>query len=253
MIRGLTSWTLALACGVSMAAHADPDRDAREEAGVREFLERNPDFLLRNPDLVERAMELAREREAQQARVRTGQLLKENAPLLRRLSEQLGEGESKPFIQIFAFTDYECLPCRANEAQLRELLKSQPDIRVVHVPLGILSSASAQASAATLSVSAGQKSLALHRALMKAPLPLDYEAIMKQAADVGIPSRKLAADMRTVRTDEVRSQIRTLSEALGVVATPTYLVGCELVRGPIGPEVISRSRNICAGAGSARN
>jgi hypothetical protein len=243
---------LALMCGMSMTTHADPKRDPQVEAGVREFLERHPDFLLRNPDLVERSMELAREREAQRARVRTGQLLQEHAPLLRHLSRHLGEGAKSPAIQILAFTDYECLPCRANEAQLRELLRSQPDIRVVHVPLGILSATSAQASAATLAASAEQKSLALHRALMKAPLPLDYAAIVKQAAHVGVANRQLTSDMRAARTDQLRHQIRMLSEALNVVATPTYLIGCELIRGPIEPESLGRARSTCERAGAAQ-
>lgn len=246
------AWMLALACGMSMTAHADPKRDPQVEADVREFLERDPDFLLRNPDLVERSMELARQREVQLARVRTGQLLQERAPLLRHLSQHLGEGARRPSIQILAFTDYECLPCRANEAQVRELLISQPDIRVVHVPLGILSAASAQASAATLATVAERKSLALHRALMKAPLPLDYDAIMKEAAHVGISNRQLTSDMRAARTDELRDQIRMLSEALGVVATPTYLIGCELIRGPIESEALDRSRSACEPAGAAR-
>lgn len=247
------AWTLALACGMSVAAHADPTGDPLVEADVREFLERNPDFLLRNPDLVDRAMELAREREAQQVRARTGQLLQERESLLRSLSQHLGEGARSPSIQILAFTDYECLPCRANEAQLRQLVGSQPDVRVVHVPLGILSAASAQASAATLAAFAGQKSLALHRALMKAPLPLDYDAIMKEAAQLGIADRQLASDMRAARTDELREQIRALSEALGIVATPTYLVGCELIRGRIEPAALARSRRACEPAADVKN
>lgn len=247
------AWILSLAYCMSATTHADPQRDPRTEADVREFLERHPDFLLRNPDLVERSMELAREREAQQARVKMGQLLKEHAPLLRHLSQHLGEGAKSPALQILAFTDYECLPCRANEAQLRELLISQPDVRVVHVPLGILSAASAQASAATLAAGAEQKSLALHRALMKAPLPLDYDGIVKQAANVGVSNRHLTSQMRAARTDQLRQQIRALSEALNVVATPTYLVGCELIRGPIEPAALGRSRSNCERAGAAKN
>lgn len=243
---------LSLACVISMTAHGDPKPDPQVEAGVRAFLEQHPDFLLRHPDLVERSMALAREREAQRARMRTGQLLQEYAPLLRHLARHLGEGAKSPAIQILAFTDYECLPCRANDAQLRELLIAQPDIRVVHVPLGILSAASAQAATATLAASAEQKSLVLHRALMKAPLPLEYDAIVKQAARIGVSERQLTADMRAARTDELRDQIRMLSEALNVVATPTYLVGCELIRGRIEPEALGRSRSACERAGAAQ-
>jgi protein-disulfide isomerase len=87
---------------------------------------------------------------------------------------------------------------------------------------------------------------------MKAPAPLNYDAIIEEATRVGVSSRSLTSGMRAARTDELRQQIRMLSEALGVVATPTYLIGCDLIRGPIQPDALAQARNHCAQAGAAR-
>ena len=207
------------------------------EAQVLEWLHAHPAFLLEHPELLSRAGELKRQRIEVSDRLDHVRVLNANRPLLERL-RALSVGPPDSQRVLFAFVDYECLPCRADRLQMEQLAETHPAWRRIDIPLGILSSASLLGVDAVLAARAQGLARELHDALMRAPLPLTYGRIIDAARGAGLAIDRLEIDMRDASVHDEREALRHLAEELGVRATPTYLYECELRSGPLDPSLL---------------
>ena len=211
----------------SMAAVADV---AEEE--VVYYLSKNPDFLTRHPSLLEQAFEFQRAMQAQQVRIERARILTSSAELLRDFRAPSEKAEAAGNERLIVFMDYECIPCRMDHLE-RANSELSDYFEVIEIPMGTMSSVSAQAVRLLLSLRMSDdiSAWSFHQELLEAPLPLVYSDLIRIAGSHGMSPGEIDGALGSPRSANALSEIRAFASDLGVSTTPTYVVGCELRQG----------------------
>ena len=136
------------------------------------------------------------------------------------------------------FFDYNCGYCKRAMADMLDLLKSDPKLKVVLKEFPVLSQGSVEAAQVAVAVrmqdSTGKKYLDFHQKLLGGRGPADKAHAMAAAKDAGLDMAKLEKDLAS---PEVRATIEEnfkLAEAMGMNGTPSYVIGKQVVIGAVG-------------------
>ncbi|MBZ6077085.1 thioredoxin domain-containing protein [Microvirga puerhi] len=128
------------------------------------------------------------------------------------------------------YFDYNCPYCKRSAQDLPELLKAEPDLTyylVNYAVLGLPSVAATKAALGYLQVYGPERYLPLHLALFGLRGPVDGERALSEAERLGGDRKRLTETANADRTVQWMKQAFTLGNSLGLVATPSYLVGPE--------------------------
>ena len=211
----------------SMAAVADV-----AEEDVVDYLSKNPDFLIRHPSLLEQAFEFQRAMQAQQGRIERARILTSSAEFLQAFRAPSEKADAAGNERLIVFMDYECIPCRMDHLE-RASSELSDYFEVIAIPMGTMSSVSAQAVRLLLSLRMSDEISAwfFHQELLEARLPLVYSDLIRIAENHGMSSREIDGALGSPRSAAALREIRSFASDLGVSTTPTYLVGCEILQG----------------------
>ncbi len=127
-------------------------------------------------------------------------------------------------ITIVEFFDYRCVYCRHIPAIIADLLKKNPDVRVVYRDYPLLGPPSALAAEAALSAQQQGKYLQLHNALFTSKQPLDINVIKQLAAQQGIDAQKMEKAHLSYLTQQQLRENAQLANKLDVDGIPTIFV-----------------------------
>jgi len=136
-------------------------------------------------------------------------------------------------VTIVEFFDYHCPYCKAVAQPLDQLLKDDKGIRLVLKEFPILGEDSLLASRAALSAAGQGKYWAFHQALMAHRGKFDADSLQAIAAKVGVDPVQLQAAMKAGVPGAQIAATRKLADALDVSATPTFVIGGEVVEGAV--------------------
>lgn len=146
------------------------------------------------------------------------------------------------------YFDYNCPWCKRSARDLPALLKAEPDLSYVLVNfavLGIPSVEAARAALAYLQVYGPDQYLPLHLALFGLPGAVNGERAIAAAEKLGGDRAKLVAVADTDRTTQWMKESFTLGNSLGLVATPSFLIGMEAY---VGGMTLAQKREAIAAA-----
>ena len=233
--RPLAPALFALAlCGTPPAASAQSFSDGQR--GDIETIVRN--YLLAHPEVLEEAMgelskrQAAAEAEKHEASVATNAETIFNSPRGVTLGNKDGD------VTFVEFFDYNCGYCKRAMADMLDLMKSDPKLKVVLKEFPVLSQGSVEAAQVAVAVrmqdSSGKKYLDFHQKLLGGRGPADKARAMAAAKEAGLDIGKLEKDLAT---PEVRATIEEnfkLAEAMGMNGTPSYVIGKQVVIGAVG-------------------
>ena len=216
---------MLLCCPMTTAA------DVAEEEVV-DYLSNNPDFLIRHPNLLEQAFEFQRAMQAQQGRIERARILTSSAELLEAFRAPSEKAQADGNERLIVFMDYECIPCRMDHFE-RANSELSDYFEIIDIPMGIMSSVSAQAVRLLLSLRMSDEASAwsFHQELLETRLPLAYGDLIRIAESHGMSPSAIDGALGSPRSAAALREIRSFATDLGVSTTPTYLVGCELVQG----------------------
>jgi len=127
-------------------------------------------------------------------------------------------------ISIVEFFDYRCIYCRRIPGILEELIKDNPDVRVVFRDYPLLGPQSTVAAEAALSAQQQGKYLQFHNALFAINKPLDIDIIKQAAAALGLNMPTLEKDNLSYLTQQQLRENAQFAQALGVDGIPTFFV-----------------------------
>ena len=211
----------------SMAAVADV-----AEEDVVDYLSKNPDFLIRHPSLLEQAFEFQRAMQAQQGRIERARILTSSAEFLQAFRAPSEKADAAGNERLIVFMDYECIPCRMDHLE-RANSELSDYFEVIEIPMGTMSSVSAQAVRLLLSLRMSDEISAwsLHQELLETRLPLVHSDLVRIAESHGMSPSEIDSALGSPRSAAALREIRSFASDLGVSTTPTYLVGCELFQG----------------------
>jgi protein-disulfide isomerase len=236
-LRLLAPALFALAlCGTMPSASAQSFSDAQR--GDIETIVRN--YLLAHPEVLEEAMaelgkrQAAAEAEKHQAGVAANAETIFNSPRGVVLGNKDGD------VTFVEFFDYNCGYCKRAMADMLDLMKTDPKLKVVLKEFPVLSQGSVEAAQVAVAVRmqdpTGKKYLDFHQKLLTGRGAADKARAIAAAKEAGLDTARIEKDLAS---PEVRATIEEnfkLAEAMGMNGTPSYVIGKQVVIGAVGLE-----------------
>ena len=136
-------------------------------------------------------------------------------------------------VTIVEYTDYQCPFCRAAHDALTQLAESDEKVRIVYRDWPIFGPQSERAARLAIASQWQGKHAAFHDALMKAPRPLNEDAMKAAARKAGVDWARLQADLkeRGAEVEALLSRNDQQAISLGLEGTPGFIIGETLYPG----------------------
>jgi protein-disulfide isomerase len=227
--------TVALAAFLLLlpAAAQQPEKQPSKteiEAIVKEYILKHPEVIIESVRLHQERERASREQRAKDA------LTAKQQDLLFDPASPATKAAVPNQVSIVVFFDYRCGYCKRVYPTLQKVLADNKDVRLVFKELPILGPESLVASKAALASAKQGKYLEFHNALMTSDIPATAASVEQTAKAVGLDIAKLKTDMESPEVAAMISRNQQLAQSLGVEATPTFIIGTELVPGAIGED-----------------
>ncbi|MCG8547464.1 MAG: DsbA family protein [Alphaproteobacteria bacterium] len=239
----LSLFTGAMLLGASAAAADSPLSDIDKDelnAAIRAY-------ILEHPEVIIEALEKFEQKERAERQKATMAALAANKEKLFNNPMTPVSGNKDGDVSIVEFFDYQCGFCKRTMASVLEVMKEDPQVRVVWKELPILGPASEFAARAAMASKRQGKYLDFHIALMGSRGQLTPKKIFEKAKKVGLDIEKLKRDMADPAISQYLSETLQLAQALGINGTPGFVIGNKLVPGALDKnrikELIALARN----------
>jgi protein-disulfide isomerase len=232
---------------VSQAQSFSPAQRSEIEAIVKEY-------LLKHPELLQEIMNELDKRQAVAAKEGRRNAVKTNADTLFNSTRHVVLGNPQGDVTMVEFFDYNCSYCRRALADMVNLMKGDPKLRVVLKEFPVLGQASVEAAQVSIAVHmqdrSGKKYLEFHHKLLTARGQADRARALAVAKEIGLDVARIQKDMAS---EEVRATLQEsfrLADALGLNGTPSYVIGSEIMVGAVGFAALKEKVNVtrCAKA-----
>ena len=209
---------------IMMPTFVNADIAASDRAELNKVIE---DFIRNNPEVVrDTLIALAAREEAE--RKQTG---------LAMVRDDLGDpvmGNPNGKITLYEFSDYNCGYCKRVFEPIQQLLRDNPDVRLVIKEFPILSQSSLVAAKAAIAAEMQGKFGDYHIAMMTYRGQITDAVVMRMAAQSGVDIEQLKSDMESPKTMAIIQRTREAAAALEINGTPGLVVGDTVVPGAIG-------------------
>ncbi len=195
------------------------------------------DYLIKNPEVLQEVMvELDKKQQEESSRAQSA-ALSESKDILYSSKHSSVVGNPEGNVTIVEFFDYNCGYCKRAVADLGELMKADPNLRVILKDLPVLGEDSVQASQVALAVQrqlSGEKLFKYHYDLMHSTGRVGAQQALAMAQSMGLDMERLRKDMKS---DDIRAALQenyALGDKLGLSGTPAFVVGDTVVPGAVG-------------------
>ena len=226
-------FALAL-CAAPPAASAQSFSDGQR--GEIETIVKN--YLLAHPEVLEEAMAELNKRQAAAEAEKHEASVAQNADAIFNSPRGVMLGNKDGDVTFVEFFDYNCGYCKRAMADMLDLMKTDPKLKVVLKEFPVLSEGSVEAAKVAVAVRmqdpGGKKYLDFHQKLLGGRGPADKARAMAAAKEAGLDIARIEKDLAS---PEVRATIEEnfkLAEAMGMNGTPSYVIGKQVVIGAVG-------------------
>ncbi|MDC9701018.1 MAG: DsbA family protein [Alphaproteobacteria bacterium] len=211
-------------------AHAGGEFSKSQKSEIEMLLK---EYLLREPEIVRDALiklqVLENEKKDRQQRI----AFQKKKTEIFNDSKGFVAGNKNGDVTLVMFFDYNCGYCRASFPIIEELIKSDPNLRILLREFPLLGENSAAVSRLAIASIKQKKYLEYHRALMSSKIRLDKEAALKIAIKVGIDPGKLEKEAQTPEIEGLLKETFRLSSDILLNSTPSFALGNEVLVGMI--------------------
>ena len=233
--RLLVPALLALALG-GMPPVASAQSFSDTQRGDIETIVRN--YLIAHPEVLEEAMAELNKRQTAAENEKHEASVAANAETIFNSPRGVVLGNKDGDVTFVEFFDYNCGYCKRAMADMLDLMKTDPKLKVVLKEFPVLSEGSVEAAKVAVAVRmqdpSGKKYLDFHQKLLGGRGPADKARAMAAAKDAGLDTARIEKD---IASPEVRATIEEnfkLAEAMGMNGTPSYVIGKQIVVGAVG-------------------
>ena len=246
LIRAVAAACAALMLFAAAPVRAEPATDAKRG----EFERMLKEYLAAHPEAIQEALDTLAARKAAAKAEQQKAAIKTNGPELFSSPRQVTLGNRAGDVTLVEFFDYNCGYCKRALADLLELMKSDPKLRVVLKEYPILGPDSVEAARVAVAVrmqDAGAPYLAFHRALLENRGRNDKARALAAAQEAGLDMARLERDLASEEVTQSLDESTRLGKALAINGTPGYVVGDRVIIGALGEQVLKD------GVAAARN
>lgn len=136
-------------------------------------------------------------------------------------------------VTIVEFFDYNCGYCHKALSEVKDLLETEKDAKIVFIDMPILGPQSTEAAkwAIAANMQAPEKYFELHKAIMDHKGPKDPENLEKIAKNIGFDITKLKKDKDSDEVNSIISANIEKARNLGIQGTPGFIIEDQIVRG----------------------
>ena len=194
------------------------------------------DYLLREPEVLAEAFRRLQQRQSASAAMRSKQAIHDHRQALFADQTSPVEGNAQGKVIIVEFFDYRCVHCRHVASTIDQIVSSNASVRVVYKNFPVLGEPSVLAARAAVAAQQQGGWPKLHRAMLAFDGDFTIETLLALSSSVGLDSAKLKTDMMSPETDRALQANLTLAAALGLDATPSFVIGDRVIRGALSPE-----------------
>lgn len=212
-----------------------PEQKAEIETIIRQFL------VEKEPETIAKAYEVLQQRQAQQQLEITKEGIKVHADRIYNDKNTPVLGNPKGDVTIVEFYDYSCHYCKLAQAEVKQLLDQDKNIRFLAKEYPILNEASAMAARAALASVKQGKFEKFHNMLFAFNGQLSETVIMDIAQRADLNVSQLKKDMNSKDVDNMISENRKLGAELGVRGTPMFIIGDSVHPGALKLEAMQKA------------
>jgi len=223
-------------CGMPPAASAQSFSDSQR--GDIETIVRK--YLIAHPEVLEEAMAELSKRQATAEAEKHEAGIASNAEKIFNSPRGVMLGNKEGDVSFVEFFDYNCGYCKRAMADMLDLMKTDPKLKIVLKEFPVLNEGSVDAAKVAVAVrmqdASGKKYLDFHQRLLGGRGPADKTRALAAAKEAGLDTARIEKDMSS---PEVRATIEEnfkLAEAMGMNGTPSYVIGKQIVIGAVGLE-----------------
>jgi len=201
------------------------------------------DYIVAHPEVIAEAQRSLATRQVAERQAQARKALAENHEAVFDNPTDPVIGNPKGDVTIVEVYDDECPFCRRLAPVIDELIKTDPNIKVVLKEYPILGPMSETAAKYSLASMRQGKFAAFHAALMASTIPehqLTEAQIVGFATDVGLDVARLQGD---AADPAIMSQIatnRALAQKLAITGTPGLIIGDQVQGGAVSLEVLKK-------------
>jgi protein-disulfide isomerase len=238
MIRTLTS---AAAAALLMLAPpvAAEEFSAPQKSEIEHIVR---DYLVSHPEVLQEAIAELEKRQAAADLEKTKAAVSSNAETLFNSSRQVVLGNPNGDVTMVEFFDYNCGYCKRAMADMLDLLKNDPKLKIILKEFPVLGPGSVEAAKVAAAVrmqdKTGKKYLDFHQKLLGGRGQADKTRALAVAKEVGFDMKRIETDMEGDEAKASLEESLKLGETLGLNGTPSYIVGTDVVVGAVGLEAL---------------
>ena len=230
----LTSTLLVAATLLFGLPPATPAEDPGLDQTTRQSLDRLIEQYIRaHPEVIEESLQsLEAKREAEAKDRQKAAIAARQNDLLHDPASPVS-GNLNGEVTLVEFFDYRCGYCKRAAGAVTQLQQDDPRVRVVYKDFPILGEASELAAKAALASKAQGKHQAFHEALLAFRGEMTIEEVLRIAGEVGLDAQRLETEMANPEWDVIIDRNRALAMELGIMGTPGFVAGNEMVPGAL--------------------
>ena len=203
-----------------------------EEAQLQALVLRT---IRQNPEIVMEAVEILRQREADQQALASAAAMETVGPELLAGSDAGVLGNPDGGVTVVEFFDYNCGYCRRVTESVAQLVEGDDDVRLVLREFPILGEGSVAAARVALAARMQDEEAyaRLHDAMLRMSGQANEASALGLAAEEGLDVERIRADMQSPEIDAHIAASMQYAQQLGINGTPAFVIGNELIPGAV--------------------
>ena len=195
-------------------------------------------YLVSHPEVLEESMAELNKRQAAAEAEKHEASVASNADTIFNSPRGVVLGNKDGDVTFVEFFDYNCGYCKRAMADMLELLKTDPKLKVVLKEFPVLSEGSVEAAKVAVAVRmqdpTGKKYLDFHQKLLGGRGPADKARALAAAKDAGLDMARIDKDLASPEVKATIEENFKLAEDMGMNGTPSYVIGKQIVVGAVG-------------------
>jgi protein-disulfide isomerase len=197
-------------------------------------------YLVAHPEVLEEAMNELQKRQTAAETAKHEASIAQNAEAIFDSPRGVTLGSKDGDVAFVEFFDYNCGYCKRAMADMLDLMKNDPKLKVVLKEFPVLGEGSVEAAKVAVAVRmqdpTGKKYLDFHQKLLGGRGVADKARAMAAAKDAGLDTARIEKDLASPEVKATIEENMKLAEEMGLNGTPSYVIGKQIVVGAVGLE-----------------